>query len=544
MASPFKRLVAVLIACVAAMISVVTLWQSNALEMDAQASRDFQRYSLEVIGMGVSGQIRASFDYNRVYAAWEFFSQLAFNAQQAGDQRGAERYRALSERIRGFSPLLQPPYFDSANQESDLAYYVADRLVRDLSRLNELFAAALRVRDAWNSKTAAYAIHQTLLSVSLFLFGLALTLTSRVMARLFAVMGVMIGLGAFLAALGTWLTPVRDLRTVPQAIEAYAEGTSWLSRGAYEEAIEAFGRAIAVAPDYTAAYIGRALAADNLGETERAIPDYNTARQLGDRTAQLAAVLAWAYARTFQYELAIQHYEEAVRADPSEIWAYFDLGLVRLVSGAPFESVQSAYDQGAALAIRLTAESRATSGAPPSYLWDALDDASLQLDRVVRTLREDDYTGSVFPREQLRFVPDRLPLIETLSHTLKSLAVSLEYYGTPPIAPPTARLSLLGVLDSKGAARQTFPAGTATIGLEVSFSDVRNGSDLVIKFFLEGIEETSLRLFKAWAYGAQGRAEIEITASEGGNIAFAVGEYTVELYLDGQFMTAGRFRVE
>jgi hypothetical protein len=43
MSEPFKRLVAVLIASVAAMLSVVSLWQSNASEMDAQASRDFQQ---------------------------------------------------------------------------------------------------------------------------------------------------------------------------------------------------------------------------------------------------------------------------------------------------------------------------------------------------------------------------------------------------------------------------------------------------------------------------------------------------------------------
>jgi len=88
MSEPFKRLVAVLIATVAAMISVVSLWQSNASEMDAQASRDFQRYGLEVMGKSLSGQAVLAFDSNRAFAAWQFFSQLAFNAEQAGGSRG------------------------------------------------------------------------------------------------------------------------------------------------------------------------------------------------------------------------------------------------------------------------------------------------------------------------------------------------------------------------------------------------------------------------------------------------------------------------
>ncbi|MCS6870290.1 MAG: tetratricopeptide repeat protein [Anaerolineae bacterium] len=544
MSNAFKRIVAVLIACVAAMTSVVALWQSNATEMDAQASRDFQRYSLEVIGTGVSSYAQLGFDFNRAYAAWEFFNQLALNAERAGDQQSAARYRSLAERMRAFSPLLQSPYFDQASQTSDLTRYTAERVLIDLARLNELFTAALRVREAWDNKTSAYAIHQTLLSVSLFLLGLALTLTSRLMARLFAVLGVIIALLASAAALGTWLTPVRDLRRVPNAIEAFVEGVSWSVRGEYEKAMEALGRAIAAAPDYTEAYVQRAIATDASGKPEQAIPDYEKARQLGSRSAQLAGALAWAYARTYQYEPALRLYEEATRIDPNEIWAYFDLGLVRLVSGAPFEQVQAAYDQAAALAVRLTAESRASGGAPPSYLWNALDDASIQLDRVVRTLRQGNSDDTVFPLETMRLTPEQAAPIEALSHRLKSLAVSLEYYGTPPAAAPTARFGTLQVTDSEGVERQSFSADTATVWLEMTFSGARDGSDLVIKFFRNGVEESSLRIFKSWEHGIQGSARIEIAASEGSNVAFEVGDYVVELYLDGQFMASGRFRVE
>jgi tetratricopeptide (TPR) repeat protein len=545
MSEPFKRLVAVLIASVAAMLSVVSLWQSNASEMDAQASRDFQRYGLEVMGKSLSGQAVLAFDSNRAFAAWQFFSQLAFNAEQAGDQKAAERYRALSAQMRDSTPLLQPPYFDPQEQEADLLHYAADRLLVELARLNEQFSAALSVREAWNGKLNAYAIHQTLLSVSLFLLGLAATLNSRLMQRAFAVIGVLIALLASAAAFSTWQTPVRDLRRVPSAIEAYAQGMGWIYRQEFEKAFEAFSRAIAAAPDYAQAYLGRTLAANALDNLEQVIADFEQARQLGDRSVQTLISLAWTYARTYQYDSALRLYEEALSLSPEEIWAYFDLGLVRLVSGAPFEQVQAAYEQGMRLATRLTAESRAGIGAPPSYLWEALDDASLQLDRVVRTLRQDTFfDGVFFPLEKLRLAPEQAAQIEALAHALKSLAVSLEYYGAPPTARSAARFSPLRILDSDGAAREIFPDHTGVLWLKTTFSGARDGSDLLIKFFHDGFEDMSLRFFESWSYGAQGDAEIEIAASEGGNFAFERGDYIVELYIDGQFMTSGRFRIE
>jgi len=366
MSEPFKRLVAVLIASVAVMISVVSLWQSNASEMDAQASRDFQRYGLEVMGKSLSGQALLAFDSNRAFAAWQFFSQLALNAEQTGDREAAERYRALGAQMRDSTPLLQPPYFDPQRQQADLLHYAADRSLVELARLNEQFSAALSVREAWNGKLNAYAIHLTLLSVSLFLLGLAATLSSRLMQRLFAVIGVLIALLASAAAFSTWQAPVRDLRRVPNAIESYAEGVGWIYRQESEKAYQAFSRAIAAAPDYAQAYLGRALAANALGDLEQVIADSERARQLGDRSVQTLISLAWTYARAYQYDSALRLYEEALRLNPEEIWAYFDLGLVRLVNGAPFEQVQAAYEQGMRLAARLTAESRAGIGAPPS----------------------------------------------------------------------------------------------------------------------------------------------------------------------------------
>ncbi len=539
----FNRLIAVLIACVAAMISVVALWQSNSAAMDAQASRDFQRYGLEVLGLRVSGDARVNFDYNRAVLAWQFFDLLAFNGGQE-DAALRARYLPLREAARANSPLLQPPYFDPQTQIEDVPRYEAERYLITLARLTEQFRAALHAKEAWSSKTNAYAIHQTLLAVSLFLLGLAVTLTYPFTRRLFAVIGVLIALLAAAAAFSTWLTPIRDLRDVPTAIDAYAEGVGLMHQSRYEEARAAFGRAIRAAPDYINAYIGRATAADALGDLQAAIADGERARALGENSSQLASSLAWVYARAYRFDDSLRLYEEAVRVNPNEIWAYFDLGLVRLVSGAPLAQVRATYDQGAALASRLTAESRANGGAPPSYLWDAFDDASTQLDRLVRTLRQAELGDEVFALEQLSALRGQEKMVEALSHALKSLAASLEYYGVPPTALPIAKFSPLRVLDAEAELTESFARHETVLLLQTDYSGLRDGSDLLIKFFNEGTEDTSLRVFEAWRHGERGTIEIEISSSEGGAYAFRTGLYIVELYIDGQFMTSGRFRVE
>ncbi len=539
----FNRLIAFLIACVAAMISVIALWQGNSTAMDAQSSRDFQRYGLEVLGLRVSGAAQVNFDYNRAVSAWQFFDLLTFNADQ-DDTAARARYAALREAIRQTTPLLQPPYFDPQAQTEDIARYEAERYLIALARLTEQFSAALRTKEAWNSKTNAYAIHQTLLSVSLFLLGLAVTLTNRFMRRLFAVIGVLIALLAAAAAFSTWAAPIRDLRQVPAAIDAYAEGIGLMHQSRYEDARVAFGRAISAAPDYISAYIGRATAADALDDLPAALADGERARALGDTSSQLASSLAWVYARAYRFDDSLRLYEEAVRVNPNEIWAYFDLGLVRLVSGASLEQVRAAYDQGAALASRLTAETRASGGAPPSYLWDAFDDASVQLDRLVRTLRQDQLGDEVFPFEQLSALHGQAAAVEALSHELKSLAASLEYYGVPPTALPTAKFSPLRVLDANAALAESFASDETALLLQTDYSGMRDGSDLLIKFFNEGTEDVSLRVFEAWRHGESGTVEIEISSSEGGAYAFRTGLYVVELYVDGQFMASGRFIVE
>ncbi len=65
-----------------------------------------------------------------------------------------------------------------------------------------------------------------------------------------------------------------------EAIQANQEGRLLLSQGRLEQAVAAFGRAIAIAPDFANAYINRADALEKLGRVAEAQADRQTANAL------------------------------------------------------------------------------------------------------------------------------------------------------------------------------------------------------------------------------------------------------------------------
>lgn len=111
--------------------------------------------------------------------------------------------------------------------------------------------------------------------------------------------------------------PIRQLdRSRAQAY--LSTGIDYHDSQSYEQAIEAYTKAIYLDPDYARAYLSRGLSYDGSEEYEKAIEDYTKAIHLKPNYAKAYLNRGAAYDMSGQYEKALEDYTEAIRLDPSK----------------------------------------------------------------------------------------------------------------------------------------------------------------------------------------------------------------------------------
>ncbi len=253
-----------------------------------------------------------NFDYNAAYQNWYELDLLA-NSAEAREETGAtQRYRTARDQMPPLSPLLAPPYFDAETGQIDVAKYEADTYVVEIAALTEKFVAASTVKDAWDAKANTYIVVLTLLAVALFMFGLAITISTPVTRKIFVGAGVLATGVAIVWAISIAAQPVTDRREQGNAIDAYARGYGLAYQARWQEAIAAFDEAMKAAPDYASAYTQRADAWSALGDNAKAAADYEQARANGDESTSTRAtwpgpITCWA-ASTMRSNSTARHW--------------------------------------------------------------------------------------------------------------------------------------------------------------------------------------------------------------------------------------------
>lgn len=101
-----------------------------------------------------------------------------------------------------------------------------------------------------------------------------------------------------------------------------------LQLGEYREAVEALSRSLEIEPDGVDAYYNRGLAFYGLEQWDRAIYDFRNAvnRSTGDKAAQALNNVAMAFQKKGEPELAVETYNEALRAAPGDSRTLFNRG--------------------------------------------------------------------------------------------------------------------------------------------------------------------------------------------------------------------------
>jgi hypothetical protein len=158
-------------------------------------------------------------------------------------------------------------------------------------------------------------------------------------------------------------------------------------------------------------------------------------------------------------------------------------------------------------------------------------------------------------RETIRAL-DRLRAVaplagwEGMERRLKEAFVSLTHRGTITVTPSGASVGPLAFRppDEKGANSASgdcvFPSGTASVEVAFDVRAVPPGALVVLKVYRNGEEDVALGSVERWTSPATGRAQREIQAPvEGTLLGLFAGDYQVEVYVEGELLRSGRFRI-
>jgi len=548
----FKRIVSLLIAVATVLAAIVTYLQSYASGQSATANRDSQRFAIQAMGLRSGGQTQVSYDWQGAFQNWSELNDLALSADNARDDAAAARYRQVRDRIGELSPLLSSSYFDPDSGDwPKLATYQTQVYYVDATELSERYADAAERFDAWGDKANTHIVHLTLLAVSLALFGLSTTLSSRV-RRLFVTAGLAIAFVTIGWTVVVAATPVRQLPD--DAIKEYARGVGLAYQGEAQEAIDALDTALAAAPDYANALYERANAYYSLNDYEAAVRDYEVARSAGRDDTNVGWNLGWTYYLLGRFDEAIVANQRVLEQDPSLIGVRFNQGLTRLAKGEN-ASAKIDYGQAMDLATRIVAEARAADQEPPASLWFYLDAGSLDLQNLVDRLDDNIYDWTQAPSPEAIDDPDSVRRIaQDMIQQLKSLTTALELTGEPPTGASSAKISAFEfareVKDDEGSfieyeKADSFHYRTKKLLALFDYEGMKVGQQVLYKVYLNGSEYTSLRLLEEWPeeLGESGAAEKPLSYAYSRLFIMPAGRYDVEMYVDSQLVQRASFTI-
>ncbi|PWH13706.1 MAG: hypothetical protein DDG58_13600 [Ardenticatenia bacterium] len=557
-----NHLIIMLTAGVAVFATIVAALQTDANIRASQANREAQAQALRTLQSNVSDLFEVGYDL-QVVRLWWSQQRLALSAKllastEEDPDRSAwylqelQRLASTSKLLTDQSNLFTSPYFDVVTGLwPDLNRYWYEQVVAPQMLASEHQSVQMELGRAWGQKGNAYQTIITLVAVTLFLYGLALTV-ERYLKWGFLALG-----SANLSFILVWtvLTAIQPIPHVaPQALEAYVAGhikaiyalqeeiqsQHGVAPEKADEAIAYLSRAIALRPDYTAAYVTRGDAYTVKGE----------ALLFGEGDATV---------RDASFRQAVADYRRALELQPDSYHTYWNLGWALYLLGEPepaLEAVQRVIELspvkqfGARLVL---GEILMGMGNPQEGLAEirrAIEHAA------AHPLSSDAYYFRQMIRnsERLQVVRPHPGLPES-TLLLKEAFVSLQYRGKPYPGSTRAQITHLafGVPMVERAGKVTqywisdhFPANTEQVNVLFDYQDMVEGEQVVLKVYYNGVERPFYHQILTWHNGASGRCDYLAVRTPVQHTPFGLlpGRYRVEIYVEGNLRASGEFIVE
>lgn len=565
--SRFKSLVTLLIAGTAFLGTVTAALRVDASAQAATASRAGWAFIIKAMAKGNAGTQRYTLERNMLAEFQALVTEgsvdlrLAEEAVSRGEAAGylqdAARLNQVRENLRVFSSLLSPPYYDEKSGAIDVLRFGAEYMVSPPVRWTEMQSAKSEEVGAWENQSNRYIVIITILAVSLFLFGLSLTLSQR-LKFLFVALGVLIVAAAAGGVAATVMS--RIPKTSEEAVKSYVEGAGKLY----------YANMLALAggdtPQAEAEVVRRAdMALGSFGEAVAFQQDYAAARQaLGETHLLVAQMLLFSRGGGADPEqakaeltLALDSLNWVVKRGRADRRLWGSLGWAEFLAGNYDRSIAAMEKTlelspdlklSAGLSVALSLLAAGKSEAAMKRLEDALQWAE------THALASDVFAfrGMIQNVDSLMEVRP-FPGLNEFGKRLKEAFVSISFRKTSKVKPTPAVISplrfALPVLDEQGrvAARNlmdTFPNGTGRVDILFDYAKMSPSCQVVQKVQWQGREAAWLTRVYTLSGGESGRAAWTVSEPVPGTMAgLKPGRYLVELYVDGNLLQAGAFEI-
>jgi len=129
---------------------------------------------------------------------------------------------------------------------------------------------------------------------------------------------------------------IKDLSTS----DWFDKGLAFHKSNNFENAIDAYTKAIELNPKYTDAYYSRGTAYDDFGNYDQAVNDYSKAIELNPKFEVIYLLRGYAYFNLKNFQSAINDYNKAIALNPADAKAYYFRGLANGMLGNNTKSIQ------------------------------------------------------------------------------------------------------------------------------------------------------------------------------------------------------------
>jgi tetratricopeptide (TPR) repeat protein len=506
--------------------AIIGMLQVQAGNLNTEYRANTQRYAIEAMRIRSVGETKAGFDTGAVTRMVEFIAQQRDLAELRDDASIVTKMDVMRDALNNVSPILKPPY--STLGDDAIAHYEVELYLRDAIRAEQYRAAYAPMDAGWDSKANTYVVHLTLLALVLALLGLGVVMHNipRAMVLTMSVIITIITTGWVIA---TYVEPVPTIN--PAAIEAYTNAFSVAYEGKTDVALTGYADAIAKKPDYADAYYEQAWLLYGTQKYPEALKSLANARKYGYEESSIDYIEGYIMMLQGDFAAAETATNGWLSREPHSIAAL-----------AQQVAIELARDKGtAATAIQATlinemrtqvAAIRAKGDEPDDQLWITMNENADIVNDVVLAGQQDDASSFA----ALKISPATITQAAGAVQELRSTAITLEYNLKP--ANGKATDLKLGVTDDQDVftPQDSFSAGDLAVTplvLQLNAQQIASGADVLVRFYVDGSEDSSLRYVSEWSGDSDGVITLLVPIDLGPAYVLPAGNYAAELYIDG-----------
>lgn len=506
--------------------AIIGMLQVHAGNLNTQYRAETQRYAIEAMRIRSVGETQSGFDTGAVTRMVDFIAQQRDVAEARNDSAVVEKTDDMRDALNKVSPILQPPY-DTLGDDA-IPNYEVELYLRDAVRAEQYRAAYAPMDAGWDSKANTYVVHLTLLALVLALLGLGVVMHDIPRAMVLT-MSVIIATVTTGWVTTTYAEPVPTIN--PAAIEAYTNAYSMAHIGKTEEALTSYADAITKKPDYADAYYEQALLLYGNQKYPEALASLANARKYGYNESSIDYIEGYIMMLQGDFAAAETATKGWLARESTSIAALGQQVAVQFGRDNPAAATQSQATLITEMRNQVAAI-RAKGDEPDDQLWVIMDENAGVIADVGLAGQPD--AESDFG--SLKLSPDTTTQVTSAVQSLRSLAITLEY--DIKTTGSKATDIQLGFTDDQElfTPQDTFAAEDVAFSplvVQLNAQAVVPAAHVLVRFYVDGSEDESLRYVSTWDGASDGIATIAVPIDLGPAYVLPAGNYEAELYLDG-----------